>query len=67
MSIAMVLFLIFLVLKLAAIGVVATWSWWWITAPLWIGFVLALAVYVIAAAVFVFAGVDVLRGRKHRR
>lgn len=28
------LFLIFLVLKL--IGVI-TWSWWWVTAPLWIG------------------------------
>ncbi len=28
-----VLFLIFLVLKLT--GVIA-WSWWWVTAPLWI-------------------------------
>lgn len=37
------LFLIFLTLKLAGIGEVATWSWWWITSPLWlpvvIGFV----------------------------
>jgi hypothetical protein len=31
-----ILFLIFLTLKLAGIGVVATWSWWWVTAPLWI-------------------------------
>lgn len=30
-----VLFFIFLVLKLAEIGPVATWSWWWVTAPLW--------------------------------
>lgn len=30
------LFLIFLTLKLAGIGAVASWSWWWITAPLWI-------------------------------
>lgn len=29
-------FLIFLTLKLAEIGPVATWSWWWVTAPLWI-------------------------------
>ena len=28
-----VLFFIFLVLKLCG---VITWSWWWITAPLWI-------------------------------
>tara|TARA_R110000824_G_C14965656_1_gene652526 strand:+ start:179 stop:409 length:231 start_codon:yes stop_codon:yes gene_type:complete len=30
------IFLIFLTLKLAEIGVVATWSWWWVTCPLWI-------------------------------
>lgn len=29
------LFLVFLVLKLT--GVIA-WSWWWVTAPLWIPF-----------------------------
>ncbi|WP_186079330.1 hypothetical protein [Burkholderia gladioli] len=29
-------FLIFLVLKLSAIGQVATWSWWWVASPLWI-------------------------------
>ena len=31
-----ILFLIFLTLKLTGIGAVASWSWWWITAPLWI-------------------------------
>ena len=31
-----VLFLIFLTLKLGGWGVVATWSWWWVTSPLWI-------------------------------
>jgi hypothetical protein len=30
----MILFLIFLVLKLCGI---ITWSWWWVTCPLWIG------------------------------
>ena len=29
------MFLVFLGLKLAKIGVVATWSWWWIFVPLW--------------------------------
>lgn len=31
------MFLVFLVLKLAGIGAVAEWSWWWVTAPLWGG------------------------------
>lgn len=30
------LFLVFLVLKLTGNTVVATWSWWWVTAPLWL-------------------------------
>lgn len=34
-SLFSLVFIVFLVLKLAAIGVVATWSWWWVTAPLW--------------------------------
>jgi hypothetical protein len=39
-----IVFVVFLVLKLAEIGVVATWSWWWVTAPLWmpIGLVVAI-------------------------
>ena len=31
-SIGLVLFLIFMVLKLCG---VITWSWWWVTSPLW--------------------------------
>ena len=31
-----ILFLIFLTLKLAGLGIVATWSWWWVFSPLWI-------------------------------
>lgn len=31
------LFILFLGLKLAGIGQVANWSWWWVTSPLWIG------------------------------
>lgn len=34
LSFCSVLFLIFLVLKLTH---VIDWSWWWVTAPLWIG------------------------------
>jgi len=32
-SLPTVLFIVFLVLKLCN---VITWSWWWVTAPLWI-------------------------------
>jgi small Trp-rich protein len=28
-------FLVFLALKLAGIGTVAQWSWWWVMAPVW--------------------------------
>lgn len=35
------LFLVFLVLKLTH---VIAWSWWWVTCPLWIPLVAALAV-----------------------
>ena len=38
------LFLIFLVLKLTGKTVVATWSWWWVTAPLWGGLAIVLVI-----------------------
>ena len=34
---SIILFLIFLVLKLCN---VITWSWWWVTSPLWTGAIL---------------------------
>jgi hypothetical protein len=40
------IFIVFLALKLAGIGEVATWSWWWVTSPLWIPWVLVIAVLV---------------------
>ena len=45
-----VLFLIFLTLKLT--GYIA-WSWWWVTAPLWVP---AAAIFLIIAIVAVIAG-----------
>ena len=47
-----VVFLIFLVLKLAGIGQVATWSWWWVTSPLWIPIVLGIAILGIVGIVY---------------
>jgi hypothetical protein len=36
LKIVAVLTLIFLTLKLAGLGVVADWSWWWVFSPIWI-------------------------------
>ena len=47
-----ILFVVFLVLKLTE---VIDWSWWWVTAPLWIpiGFVIALTVLLgVLSAIF---------------
>lgn len=41
--------IVFIALKLAGIGAVATWSWWWVLSPLWIPFALVLVVAIVAA------------------
>ena len=53
MGLGTLLFLIFLVMKLAGIGSVANWSWWWVTAPLWIpaAIVIGLALLVVLITV----------------
>ena len=38
MGIGMVLFIVFLILKLTG---VINWSWWWVISPLWIPFAAA--------------------------
>jgi hypothetical protein len=40
------------------ITVVASWSWWWVLSPLWIGFALALLI------IGIVLGVGWLVGRK---
>jgi hypothetical protein len=55
--------IVFIVLKLTG---VIDWSWWWVTAPLWGGVAL-----VIAVVVLIFGGAFVIdffdRGRKAKR
>jgi len=51
LSIGMILFLIFLILKLGGWGVVATWSWWWVFSPILIPLVLVLF-FVLLAVIF---------------
>jgi hypothetical protein len=48
-GIGMILFLIFMTLKLTGH---ITWSWWWVTAPLWIPI---LAAVIIAGAAILIA------------
>jgi small Trp-rich protein len=45
------IFCIFLFLKLAEMGKVNLWSWWWVCSPLWIYFILWL-IDEIGAAIF---------------
>lgn len=45
----MLLFLVFLVLKLTN---VITWSWWWITAPLWAPSAIVISIFLIIAIIF---------------
>ena len=54
------LFLIFLVLKLTGKTVVATWSWWWVTAPLWGGLAIVLVILLIG---LLFIGLSTLLKR----
>lgn len=44
-----VLFIVFLVLKLTN---VITWSWWWVTAPLWMPLGLGIIFLLFAALIF---------------
>ena len=55
-----VLFLIFLVLKLTGKTVVASWSWWWVTAPLWGGLAIVLVILLIG---LLFIGLSTLLKR----
>tara|TARA_R110002096_G_scaffold339443_1_gene532775 strand:+ start:357 stop:581 length:225 start_codon:yes stop_codon:yes gene_type:complete len=59
------IFLIFLTLKLAEVGVVATWSWWWVACPLWIGpaFLISVMLLSLSFAAMVFA-LAMLVGKK---
>ena len=51
------LFLVFLVLKLTGKTIVATWSWWWVTAPLWGGLAIVLVILLIG---LLFIGLSTL-------
>lgn len=43
-----ILTLIFIALKLAGVGVVAAWSWWWVLSPIWIPFAIVGSIWMMA-------------------
>lgn len=53
MGIGMILFIVFLVLKLTG---VINWSWWWVTSPLWIPFAAAIAIVGIVGVIAIIIG-----------
>ena len=59
------LFIVLLILKLNPGGqlttVVADWSWWWVTAPLWLPLVLAFVLILIALTIAAF--IDAVKGK----
>lgn len=50
------IFLVFLVLKLTGTDPVASWSWWWVTSPLWIPIGIVLGLFAIGFIVMAFLG-----------
>ena len=51
-SLTMVLFIVFLILKLTNN---IDWSWWWVTSPLWIGLAIVIAVLLIIGLITVIS------------
>lgn len=50
-----VLQIVFIIMKLAKVGSVANWSWWWVLAPTWIPAALVLAIFALAGLIFLAA------------
>ena len=55
----MILFIVFLVLRLCK---VITWSWWWVTSPLWI-----MAFFAIGVMILYFIIAVLMELRKYRK
>lgn len=58
LSLPVIVFVVFLTLRLAGI---ISWSWWWVTSPLWIVAALIVAITILYVAVFAY------RYCKHKR
>lgn len=52
-SLGTVLFIVFLILKLTE---TITWSWWWVTAPLWIPVAIVIVFLIISGLIMFLFG-----------
>lgn len=52
-SLCTLLAIVFITLKLLGVSAVATWSWWWVLAPLWIPVALVFGILIIALIIIV--------------
>ena len=53
------IFLTFLTFKLSGVGVVATWSWWMVTSPLWLPLVIVFGFFLFVMIInFIFSKFD---------
>jgi hypothetical protein len=52
-SLGTILFIVFLILKLTE---TIDWSWWWVTAPLWIPFALVVVILIISGIIMYLLG-----------
>lgn len=58
-------FIVFLVLKLCN---VIDWSWWWVTAPLWIPFAIGVAILLIIVIIALIGTlIDNIKHKRRRR
>jgi hypothetical protein len=51
------IFVVFLILKLAKVAPFVDWSWWWIFAPLWIPVALVIGVLIIIGIIVLLAAI----------
>ena len=61
-SLPVLLFLVFLILKLTD---VIGWSWWWVTAPLWVGAIISIGILA-SVVTFMLLTVGRLVGREFK-
>ena len=61
-----ILGVVFVALKLAEVGAVAGWSWWWVLAPFWAPWVIALSLVAIVLVLRWLAGLGSAIGSRRR-
>lgn len=65
-SLSTVVFIVFLILKLTN---VIDWSWWWVTAPIWMPLAALIAICIVLFIVGVFIGIarGIVKSKKGRK